>query len=93
MLKIIQREFFLNEFEKGQILKKDFDLMETTFFVKTDSSVDSQWEEADAVVTINFGDLLSGPEITYQGSALSFNDCIHVGSTLSRKTLSTKDQF
>ncbi len=34
-LRIPQKENFLNEFEKGQILKKGFGLMETTFFVQT----------------------------------------------------------
>ncbi len=32
-LSISQREFFIDEFEKGKMLKKDLDLMETIFFV------------------------------------------------------------
>ena len=34
-LRISRVRFFLNEFEKGYILKNSFDLMETTFFVQT----------------------------------------------------------
>ena len=41
-LRISQGEIFLNEFEKGQILKKGFDLMETTFFVQTSKMVQIQ---------------------------------------------------
>ena len=80
---------------EGQQTKTSIAELPALRVVFASSYVDCQWEEADALAAINFCDLWSGPEATYQGSALTFllavpmwinaaeDDTIYQGSALA----------